>query len=104
MRQDVILFTGTTSLTTQPFEISTSSWELKWSLEWYTLDQKKMTVLVFPRGERENSVATIESTERPEDSLEFSVEGSAHLEVGPGEFFLSILAPDVPKWSIEIHQ
>lgn len=90
-----IIFTGSDSKTTPPFEVTTDEWIIEWS---YIPNAKypedaDFNFLIYPRGETAWYVESVWSADTT---------GSTYSYEGSGEYYIKVLAYGIDSWEITI--
>jgi hypothetical protein len=89
-----IVKSGTDSLTTTPFTITTDEWIIDWSYSTSDPDLAIFGFFIYPRGETE---VYTEAVLFPE-----ATSGSTYSYAGPGEYYIKTNVANIDGWEITI--
>jgi hypothetical protein len=89
-----IVKSGTDSLTTTPFTITTDEWIIDWSYSTSDPDLAIFGFFIYPRGETE---LYTEAVLFPE-----ATSGSTYSYAGPGEYYIKTNVANIDGWEITI--
>ena len=85
---------GTDSLTTTPFTITTDEWIIDWSYSTSDPDFAVFSFFIYPRGETELYTEVVLFPE--------TTSGSTYSYAGPGEYYIKTNVANIDEWEITI--